>query len=94
MRPNPLQVLIEESASDSTREPAFLTGLLVAPLFVHLPLSDDSGRIRLVQFVRPDGLAVIPVFSDFDRAIGPLKEMCEWRPFRAGNCSRRRVAPR
>lgn len=68
MPPNPLQLLIEASVADPSREPEFLAELLEAPLFVHLPLIDDSGRIRLVQFTRPDGLSVIPVFSDFDRA--------------------------
>lgn len=65
---NPLQILIEASAADPAREPEFLAELLEAPLFVHLPLIDESDRIRLVQFTRPDGLSVIPVFSDFDRA--------------------------
>lgn len=68
MLPNPLQTLIEASVADPSREPEFLTELLEAPLFFHLPLIDDSGRIRLVQFTRSDGLSVIPVFSDFDRA--------------------------
>ena len=68
MPPNPLQLLIEASVADPSREPEFLAELLEAPLFVHLPLIDDSGRIRLVQFTRPDGLSVIPAFSDFDRA--------------------------
>lgn len=65
---NPLQALIEASAADPSREPEFLTELLEAPLFFHLPLVDDGEHIRLVQFRRSDGLSVIPVFSDFDRA--------------------------
>lgn len=65
---NRLQLLIEASIADPSREPDFLNGLLDAPLFVHLPLSDDSSRVRLVQFSRPDGLSVIPVFTDLDRA--------------------------
>ena len=65
---NSLQVLIAASVANPALEPAFLAALLKERLFVHVPLSDDSGRIRLVQFMRPDGLSVIPVFSDFDRA--------------------------
>lgn len=68
MRLNALQMLIEASIADPAREPEFLLGLLDAPVFFHLPLSDDSGRIRLLQFRRPDGLTVIPIFSDHDRA--------------------------
>ncbi|WP_425598101.1 SseB family protein [Vulcaniibacterium tengchongense] len=45
-------------------EPAFFQALLTAVLYVHLPLSDDSGKVRLICFTRPDGITVIPVFSD------------------------------
>lgn len=66
--PAPLQQLIQRSVEDPRREPEFLRALLEAELFVHLPVSDDSGRIRLICCTRPDEVTVIPVFSDADRA--------------------------
>lgn len=66
--PCELQRLITLSVVDATYEPYFLRALLEAELYVHLPLTDDSGRLRLVVFNRPDGVQVIPVFSDLERA--------------------------
>lgn len=63
-----LDRLIEEAAQNPSLEPAFLRALLDARLYVHLPLSDDSGRLRIVQFTRPDGMAVIPVFTTLGKA--------------------------
>lgn len=63
-----LDEIIERAIADSTLEPLFLRTLLKAELYVHLPLSDDSGRARLLQFTRPDGLTVIPIFSSLDKA--------------------------
>lgn len=66
--PAELKRLIELSVADPRNEPTFLHALLDAELYVHLPLSDDSSRMRLVCFTRPDGLTVIPVFSDEGKA--------------------------
>lgn len=63
-----LQRLIARSVEDPRLEPEFLRALLDADLYVQLPLSDDAARLRLICFTRPDGLTVIPVFSDADRA--------------------------
>lgn len=63
-----LKRLIELSVADPRQEPAVLRALLDARLYVHLPLSDDSPMLRLVCFTRPDGLTVIPVFTDVDKA--------------------------
>jgi hypothetical protein len=60
--------LMREAIADPVREPAMLRALLEAPLYVHLPLSDDSSRVRLICFTRPDGITVIPVFSDRAKA--------------------------
>lgn len=60
--------LMRSAIADPRHEPAFLKALLDATLYVHLPLSDDSGRLRLIQFTRPDGLQVIPIFTDLDKA--------------------------
>lgn len=42
----------------------FLRGLLESTVYVHAPLSDDTGRLRLLQFTRPDGITVLPFFSE------------------------------
>jgi hypothetical protein len=66
--PDELHHLIEASLRDPSKEPDFMRALLEAELYVHLPLSDDSGKVRLVCFTRPDGVSVIPVFSDHKKA--------------------------
>lgn len=66
--PDELHRLIEASLRDPSKETEFMRALLEAELYVHLPLSDDSGKVRLVCFTRPDGLSVIPVFSDHKKA--------------------------
>lgn len=66
--PAELQRLIDLSLADPRHEPEFLRALLDAQLFVHLPLTDDSTRLRLVCFTRPDGITVIPVFTDAGKA--------------------------
>jgi len=60
--------LMAQAIDDPTLEPALLHALLDAPLYVHLPLYDESTALRLVCFTRPDGLKVIPFFSDADKA--------------------------
>lgn len=54
--------------ADPRQEAAYLRALLTATLYTHLPRSDDSGRMHLVMFERPDGLSVIPVFTDLPKA--------------------------
>lgn len=66
--PAELKRLIELCIGDPRHEPAFLRALLDARLYVHLPMSDDSPKLRLVCFTRPDGLTVIPVFTDPTKA--------------------------
>lgn len=66
--PEQLARLQARAIENSSEEPAFFEALLSAILYVHLPLSDDSGRVRLICFTRPDGVTVIPVFSDAVKA--------------------------
>lgn len=68
-----LKRLIQQAIEDPRREPAFLAALLDARLYVHLPLSDDLARVRLICFTRPDGLTVIPVFSDVEQAVAAAR---------------------
>jgi hypothetical protein len=63
-----LHQLIERSIEDPSLEPAFLRALLDATLYVHLPMSEAAGRVRVVTFTRPDGMPVVPVFTDAPRA--------------------------
>lgn len=63
-----LERLRDRALADPREESAYLRALLSATLYAHLPLSDDSGRMHLVMFTRPDGVAVIPVFTDLPKA--------------------------
>lgn len=63
-----LQRLISLSVADPRHEPDFLRALLTARLYVHLPLKAKSRALQLVCFTRPDGLTVIPVFTDEEKA--------------------------
>ena len=62
--PEQLARLQARAIENPMEEPAFFQALITAVLYVHLPLSDDSGKVRLICFTRPDGITVIPVFSD------------------------------
>ncbi|GHA76569.1 SseB family protein [Cognatilysobacter bugurensis] len=63
-----LDALMQRAISNPADEPEFLRALLDAQLFVHRPQGDDDDRLRIVQFDRPDGLQVIPVFTDIHKA--------------------------
>jgi len=48
----------------------FFRALLDATVYGHLPLSDDSGRIRFMQFPSPeDGRPLLPFFTDVEKAL-------------------------
>lgn len=78
---SPLDALIDQAARDPALELKFLRALLGAELFVHLPLSDDSGKTHLIQFTRADGLPVIPVFTTWEKA-----SLAAQGAVRVGNC--------
>ncbi len=56
------------AVEDKQEEAAFFRALLDAIVYAHAPLSDDSRRLRLLQFIRPDGLTVLPFFTDRAKA--------------------------
>lgn len=56
--------LMLEALADKAAEPAFFRGLLDATVYAHVPRHDRSGRLRLIQFTTPEGLTVLPFFSD------------------------------
>jgi hypothetical protein len=63
-----LDALLQQSLKDKTAERAFFRALLDATVYVHAPISDDSRNLRLIQFTRPDGLTVLPFFSNSTQA--------------------------
>jgi hypothetical protein len=68
-----LHRLIQRSAADPMQEPQFLRALLTATLYVHMPLKRAGQKLHLVCFTRPDGLTVIPIFSDRGKATGAAR---------------------
>lgn len=64
-----LESALQRAMSDSREEAAFFRALLEATIYAHVPLSNDSGRLRFIQFIRPDnGETVLPFFTDATKA--------------------------
>jgi hypothetical protein len=63
-----LATLMQQAQADPTAFPMFLRALLEATVYVHAPSSDDHPRLRLLQFERPDGITVLPFFSEWTQA--------------------------
>lgn len=59
-----LAQLMDRALLDRSAEPAFYRALLAAHVYVHAPAHDDSRKLRLIQFIRPDGQTVLPFFSE------------------------------
>ena len=55
---------MQQAIADKGAEPAFFRALLEATVYVHAPRQDHSGRLRFIQFATPEGLTVLPFFSD------------------------------
>ena len=69
LRLSTLEKLQQRAMADGREEPAFFRALLEETVYAHIPLSDDSGRVRFIQFVRPDnGETVLPFFTDIAKA--------------------------
>lgn len=66
--PRSLDEEILQAHHDSRHEPALLQKLLTVALYVHSPLGPRTGRLNICMFDRPDGLRVIPVFTDIKKA--------------------------
>lgn len=61
--------LMARSMEDPSAEPAFMTALLEATVYVHAPVKDRPGNLRLVSFPHPQtGVYLIPFFSDLGQA--------------------------
>jgi SseB protein N-terminal domain len=64
-----LEHLMRRAMADLREEEPFFRALLDATVYAHIPLSDDSGRLRFIQFIRPDnGATVLPFFTDEAKA--------------------------
>lgn len=58
-----LEQLFERAHSSHLNEAEFYAHLLEAMVYVHVPVSDDSRNVRLVQFRHPGGFDAIPLFT-------------------------------
>src|SRR5689334_4767372 len=74
-----LERLRQRSIADGREESAFFRALLDSTVYAHVPISDDSGRLRFVQFARPDtGQLVLPFFINEEEAYataGPTRRV-------------------
>lgn len=60
-----LEALMARSMEDASAEPAFMAALLDATVYVHAPVNDRPGNLRLVSFPHPQtGAYLVPFFSD------------------------------
>lgn len=66
--PDVLHRLIAASIADPRREPEFLRALLSATLYVHIAGASRASGTRVIQFDRPDGIRVTPIFTTAQRA--------------------------
>lgn len=60
---------LRRRAREQREEVPFFRALLDAAVYAHAPLSDDSGRMRFIQFAHPDTqVLLLPCFSDASQA--------------------------
>ena len=60
-----LKRLLQRAMTDQREQGAFFRALLGATVYAHVPISDDTGRLRFAKFARPDnGELVLPFFAD------------------------------
>lgn len=64
-----LAELMRRAVADKRAEPEFFRALLNATVYAHAPRYDRSPRLRLIQFVLPSGLMVLPFFSERAQAV-------------------------
>lgn len=63
-----LEELLERARGNPEADQEFFRRLLDATLHVHTPISDDSTKLRLIQFKHPDGFNAIPCFTSVSKA--------------------------
>jgi len=65
---SPIDQLIEQAQTDKHYEPDVVRALLQIEVYAHVPKHDDTGRLRFIQFVTPEGRTVLPFFTDESQA--------------------------
>ena len=63
-----LEHWFEQAMHSHTNESSFFACLVRATVYAHVPISDDSKNVRLIQFRHPDGYDAIPFFTSAHRA--------------------------
>lgn len=63
-----LERLFEQGLVSLIHEDLFFSQLMNAMVYVHVPVSDDSKHVRLIQFRHPDGFEAIPFFTSARRS--------------------------
>lgn len=58
-----LERRLQQARQTRELEPDFFRCLLDAVVYAHAPISDDTRRLRLIQFNHPDGFLAIPFFT-------------------------------
>ncbi|MEZ5464517.1 MAG: hypothetical protein R3F22_04665 [Lysobacteraceae bacterium] len=62
-----LNALMEAIGGHEKAEVEFFRALLDT-VYAHVPPSDDSGRLRFIQFIAPEGDTLLPFFTDQAKA--------------------------
>ena len=60
---------MQQALVDKTAEPDFFRALLDATVYAHVPRTTRDDRLRFIQFITPDGLTVLPFFTDESQAL-------------------------
>ena len=63
-----LEERLEQARGNPEADQQFFTYLLEATVYAHVPISDDSPKLRFVQFRHPDGFDALPFFTSESRA--------------------------
>ena len=63
-----LERLFERGLASLVHEDLFFSQLISSMVYVHVPVSDDSNHVRLIQFRHPDGFEAIPFFTSARRS--------------------------
>lgn len=63
-----LEELLERARGNPEVDQEFFQRLLGARVYAHVPISDDSGKVRLIQFKHPDGFDALPFFTSESKA--------------------------
>lgn len=63
-----LEQRLERARGNPEADQEFFECLLEATVYAHVPLSDDSRQLRLIQFRHPDGFDAVPFFTSEAKA--------------------------